>query len=71
VSRISEIANTMAAGQRCDMQKDSTAPRKDHPINVILLRETTQEQAMPECAAPAVRLSSGNDFRAASVPRSL
>jgi hypothetical protein len=36
VSRIPEIADTMATGQRCYVEKDSTRPRKDHLINVIL-----------------------------------
>jgi hypothetical protein len=37
VGRISQIADTVATGQRCYVEKDSTAARKDHPINVILL----------------------------------
>ena len=42
MSRISEIADTMATGQRCYVEKDSTAPRKDHPTNVMLLRSAAQ-----------------------------
>jgi len=34
----------MAPGQRCDVEKDSTTPRKVHPINVMLLRTATQER---------------------------
>jgi hypothetical protein len=34
MSGISQIANTMATGQGCDVEKNSTAARKDHPINV-------------------------------------
>ena len=36
VGRISQIANTVATRQGCYVKKDSTAARKDHPINVIL-----------------------------------
>jgi hypothetical protein len=52
VSRISEIANTVATGKRCYMDKDSTTPRKDHSINVMLPRAATQEAALRECARP-------------------
>ncbi|HEY3615998.1 MAG TPA: hypothetical protein VGK96_04240 [Candidatus Sulfotelmatobacter sp.] len=48
VSRIAEIANAMGTGQRCDVKKDSTAPGEDHSINVMLLRQPTQE---PEAEA--------------------
>jgi hypothetical protein len=50
VSRISEIANTVATGQRCDVEKDSTTPGNDHSINVMLLRAATQEGPLRECA---------------------
>jgi hypothetical protein len=32
----------MATGQRCYVEKDSTAPRKDHPTNVMLLSSAAQ-----------------------------
>jgi hypothetical protein len=32
---ISQIANTMATRQRRNVEKNSTTPRKDHPINVM------------------------------------
>ena len=34
VSRISQIANAVAAGQRGYVQKNSTRPRKDHSFNL-------------------------------------
>jgi hypothetical protein len=45
VSTISEVADTAATGQRCDMKKNSTAPRENHPIEVMLLRSDTQDGA--------------------------
>ena len=43
MGRLSEIANTVATGQRCDMEKNSTAPREDHPFKVIPLSSAMQE----------------------------
>jgi hypothetical protein len=34
VSRLSKIADTIATGQRRDVEKDSTTPRKDHSSDV-------------------------------------
>ena len=42
MSGISQIANTMAAGQRGDVEKDSATARKDHAINVMPPRFATQ-----------------------------
>lgn len=36
MSGISKIADAVDARQRRDMEKDSTAPGEDHPINVML-----------------------------------
>ena len=36
MSGLSKIANAVAAGQRREMKKDSTAPGKNHSINVML-----------------------------------
>lgn len=42
----SQIANTMATGQRRDVEKNSTTARKDHPINVMPQRFATQGVAV-------------------------
>jgi hypothetical protein len=48
MSGISQIANTMATGQRRDVEKNSTTPRKDHPINVTRPWYATQADAAAE-----------------------
>ena len=48
MSGISQIANTMATGQRRNVEKNSTAARKDHPINVMPLRVGTQVAGVAE-----------------------
>lgn len=35
MSRISQIANAVATGQRSDVEKNSTTARRDHPFNVM------------------------------------
>jgi len=47
MSRISEIADTVVAGQRRDMEKDSTAPGKDHSINVMVPEQPCKRAQFP------------------------
>jgi hypothetical protein len=48
MSGIPQIANAMATGQRRDVEKNSTTPRKDHPINVMPPWAATQGAAVAE-----------------------
>ena len=48
MSGVSQIANTVATGQRRNVEKNSTTPRKDHPINVMPSRVGTQGAAVAE-----------------------
>jgi trehalose-6-phosphate synthase/uncharacterized membrane protein affecting hemolysin expression len=48
MSGTSQIANTMATGQRRNVEKNSTTASKDHPINVMPSRVGTQVAAVAE-----------------------
>jgi D-alanine-D-alanine ligase-like ATP-grasp enzyme len=48
MSGISQIANTMATGQRRNVEKNSTAARKDHPIYVMPSRVGTKWLRSPK-----------------------
>ena len=51
MSGVSQIANTMATGQRRNVEKNSTAAREDHPINVMPSRVGTQVAEVAEKSA--------------------